>query len=208
MGEVHYLISEASKRTQVAISILQYWEQTLGLPSGHTEGKHRFYTEEDIQLFCCIKELLEQGIRMEDLKAVLPDLLHTKEKLVAAEKAKALSNTGSSADTVNTDKVLPDTAGNDPCVSSPDLMEQLSKQLSLHVKELLLSNNEVLQEALCQMITGQVAKDMKLLLQAQERQEEERFQRLDTLIRQQQAYRREVSRPAPVRAFQRLFGEA
>lgn len=195
MGEVHYLISEASKRTQVAISILQYWEQTLGLPS----GQHRFYTEEDIQLFCCIKELLEQGIRMEDLKVVLPDILQAKETLAAANKTAAISDP-------NVD--LSEASSEQKTISAPDFMDQLTKQLSLHMKELLLSNNEALQETLCQMITGQVSKDMKLLLQAQERQEEERFQRLDTLIRQQQAYRREVSRPAPARMFQRLFGEA
>ena len=61
MGDVHYMISEAAKHVGVESHVLRYWEEELDLPIGRTEMGHRHYTEEDIQLFSCIKELKEQG---------------------------------------------------------------------------------------------------------------------------------------------------
>ena len=62
MGDVHYMISEAAKHVGVESHVLRYWEEELDLPIGRTEMGHRHYTEEDIQLFSCIKELKEQGL--------------------------------------------------------------------------------------------------------------------------------------------------
>ena len=78
MGDVHYLISETAKRVGVESHALRHWEEELSLPIGRTEMGHRYYTEEDIQLFCCIKELKEQGVLLKEIKEILPDILHTK----------------------------------------------------------------------------------------------------------------------------------
>ena len=43
-------------------------EEELDLPIGRTEMGHRHYTEEDIQLFSCIKELKEQGLLLKEIK--------------------------------------------------------------------------------------------------------------------------------------------
>ena len=61
MGDVHYMISEAAKHVGVESHVLRYWEEELDLPIGRTEMGHRHYTEEDIQLFSCIKELTPEG---------------------------------------------------------------------------------------------------------------------------------------------------
>lgn len=78
-GSVHAFRSRQKNRRQK--DLLLYWEEYLRLPCGRTENGHRYYTNEDIRLFSCIKELLEQGIRISDLKEVIPDILHTKETL-------------------------------------------------------------------------------------------------------------------------------
>ena len=65
----------------------------------------------------------------------------------------------------------------------------------------LLENNQVLQEA----ITQSVIKEMGYLFLAQEQQEEERYKRLDSLIRQQQSYRKEYARSTPLRQLLRIF---
>ena len=36
---------------------------------------------DDARLYCCIKELYEQGVPISDLKALLPDIRRTKEQL-------------------------------------------------------------------------------------------------------------------------------
>lgn len=86
MGEVHYMISEASKRVNVETHVLRYWEEELELPIGRTEMGHRYYTEENIQLFRCIKELKEQGMFLKDLKAMIPDIIRLKEQKMSQAK--------------------------------------------------------------------------------------------------------------------------
>ena len=78
MGDVHYMISEVAKHVGVESHVLRYWEEELDLPIGRTEMGHRHYTEEDIQLFSCIKELKEQGLLLKEIKQLLPDMLRTK----------------------------------------------------------------------------------------------------------------------------------
>ena len=78
MGEVRYMISEASKRVNVETHVLRHWEEELGLKIGRTEMGHRYYTEEDVRLFNCIKELKEQGMLLKELKDLIPDMLRAK----------------------------------------------------------------------------------------------------------------------------------
>lgn len=164
MGEVRYMISEASKRVNVETHVLRHWEDELGLEIGRTEMGHRYYTEEDVRLFTCIKELKEQGLLLKELKELIPDMLKAKAK--TKEKAK----------------------------------EKEPKPLS-ELQAALLENNQVLQEN----ITQAVIKEMGYLFQAQDLQEEERYKKLDYLIRQQQSYRKEYAKATPLRQLRRIF---
>jgi DNA-binding transcriptional MerR regulator len=167
MGEVRYMISEAAKRVNMEAHVLRHWEEELGLTIGRTEMGHRYYTDEDVRLFNCIKELKEQGMLLKELKDLIPDMQKTRAKL--HEKKETESK--------NKEKPLSDL------------------QLAL------LENNQVLQEA----ITQSVIKEMGYLFLAQEQQEEERYKRLDSLIRQQQSYRKEYARSTPLRQLRRIF---
>lgn len=162
MGEVHYMISEAAKRVNMETHVLRHWEEELGLEIGRTEMGHRYYTEEDIRLFNCIKELKEQGMLLKELKDLIPDMLRTRAQKKAAEK------------------------------ETPQLSDL---QLAL------LENNQILQEA----ITQSVIKEVGYLFQAQDLQEEERYKKLDCLIRQQQSYRKEYARATPLKQLRRMF---
>jgi len=166
MGEVHYMISEAAKRVNMETHVLRHWEEELGLEIGRTEMGHRYYTEEDIRLFNCIKELKEQGMLLKELKELIPDILQARAKRKKQNQE------------------LPD--------NKPQLSEL---QLAL------LENNVVLQEA----ITQAVIKEVGYLFQAQDMQEEERYKKLDCLIRQQQSYRKEYARSTPFKQFKRIF---
>ena len=66
MGEVHYMISEAAKRVGVEAHVLRYWEEELDLPIGRTEMGHRYYTEDDIRLFHCSKDLKEPSMQLRE----------------------------------------------------------------------------------------------------------------------------------------------
>lgn len=172
MGEVRYMISEAAKQVNMETHVLRHWEEELGLTIGRTEMGHRYYTEEDIRLFNCIKELKEQGMLLKELKELIPDMLEAK----ARKKKKELKETAISAEL------------------------QAENHLS-DIQLALLENNQILQEA----ITQSVIKEMGYLFLAQEQQEEERYKKLDCLIRQQQSYRKEFARSTPLKQLRRIF---
>ena len=71
MGEVRFMISEAAKQVHVESHVLRYWEEELELVIGRTEMGHRYYTEDDIQLFCCIKKLKDAGMLLKDLNPLI-----------------------------------------------------------------------------------------------------------------------------------------
>ena len=60
--------------------MLRYWEEELDLPIGRTEMGHRYYTEDDIRLFHCIKDLKEQSMQLRELKTVIPELKKAREQ--------------------------------------------------------------------------------------------------------------------------------
>mgnify|MGYP000084440175 CR=1 FL=1 len=117
MGEVHYMISEAAKRVGVEAHVLRYWEEELDLPIGRTEMGHRYYTEDDIRLFHCIKDLKEQSMQLRELKTVIPELKKAREqkkkKLAEMEEREEQQNESDrrtacqgTAGSVDTDKFL------------------------------------------------------------------------------------------------------
>ena len=166
MGEVRYMISEAAKQVNMETHVLRHWEEELGLEIGRTEMGHRYYTEEDIRLFNCIKELKEQGMLLKELKELIPDLLRARK--MHQEQMQEL------------------------VTEEPQLSE---------LQMALLENNKILQEA----ITQTVIKEMGYLFQAQDMQDEERYKKLDCLIRQQQSYRKEYARSTPFKQLRRIF---
>ena len=189
MGEVHYMISEAAKRVNVETHVLRYWEEELDLTIGRTEMGHRYYTEEDLQLFHCIKELKEQGMLLKDLKTLIPDMLRTRNTL-RLRKLEAVANQSDNENDKRT-------------IESKAPTENEKKLTELQVA--LLENNKILEVSISQAVAGAVFREMDFLFQAQERQEEERYKKLDCLIRQQQTLRREAARPTPLKNLRRIF---
>lgn len=212
MGDVHYMISESAKQVGVESHVLRYWEEELNLPIGRTEMGHRYYTEDDIQLFSCIKELKEQGMQLKEIKEVIPDMLRAKKLLKTRQQTPSkpqiqhIQSTPDRPDTAglsteNTTSISPEVL-----TASPDL-EHIRSLFGKVMQETMANNNKILEENIFKSITEKVSKDMDFLLQAKERQEEDRYRKLDHLIRQQQASRKEASRPTPARYLRRIFGE-
>ena len=193
MGEVHYMISEAVKRVNVETHVLRYWEEELSLSIGRTEMGHRYYTEDDIQLFCCIKELKEQGIQLKELKGLIPDMLRTRDKLKLQKEPKEEPTVSNSV------------SEEQPDMASNASLEKIQLQIEEIFQHAMLENNKILEESVSQSISQAIIKEMNYLFQAQDRQEEDRYKKLDHLIRQQQTYRKESARSAPIRKLRKLF---
>ena len=193
MGEVHYMISEAAKRVNVETHVLRYWEEELSLSIGRTEMGHRYYTEDDIQLFCCIKELKEQGIQLKELKGLIPDMLRTRDKLKLQKEPKEDPTVSNSVSEEQLD------------MASNASLDKIQLQIEEIFQHAMLENNKILEESVSQSISQAIIKEMNYLFQAQDRHEEDRYKKLDHLIRQQQTYRKESGRSAPIRKLRKLF---
>lgn len=74
MGEIRYIISDASKKIDVEPHALRYWEEELGLDIPRNEMGHRYYREEDVKILKNVKLLKEQGFQLRAIKMILPNI--------------------------------------------------------------------------------------------------------------------------------------
>ena len=203
MGEVRFMISEAAKQVDVESHVLRYWEEELGLKIGRTEMGHRFYTDDDIQLFRCIKKLKDEGMMLKDLKPLIPELTETRMKLRSADDR---SNAPASDPAIGPVSELPDDAN---CTAAPgpdrEMLEQLRTLFGELFREILSENNGILKNDISSTVAADVVHEIDFLLQAKERQQEEHFRKLDSLIRQQQNHRKESARSNAVVKLRKLF---
>lgn len=232
MGEVRFMISEAAKKVHVESHVLRYWEEELGLSIGRTEMGHRYYTEDDIQLFCCIKRLKDEGMLLRDLKLLIPQLNETRNRLRQADKVSEKTTAKSAVKALAGAVAMPVTnaaapAGTNP-VSTPDSVEKSSAALPTAavtpdeiitrtqleqvrsllgdvLSEVVTDNNSTLTDQISKAVTSDILREMDDLFQAKERREEEHFRKLDSLIRQQQANRRESAKGNAVIRLKKIF---
>ena len=191
MGEVRFMISEAAKQVNVESHVLRYWEEELDLTIGRTEMGHRYYTKDDIQLFCCIKKLKNEGMLLKDLKPLIPELKEKKSKLKTPEKEKTQLQTVTSE---TGDILLP--------LNTIDQMRALVGDV---LREALNENNSILKNDISSTITTDVIHEMDFILEAKERRQEEHFRKLDMLIRRQQTARKESSKSGAIMKLKSIF---
>ena len=220
MGEVRFMISEAAKQVDVESHVLRYWEEELGLKIGRTEMGHRYYTNDDIQLFRCIKKLKDEGMLLRELKPLIPELKETRLKIKSGGTSKEAAASAPAPAPV---PAAPQVSSADPdpaasLASSPvsapesgDVMiplknvEQIRALVGDVFREALSENNTVLKKDISSTVTADVVHEMDFLLQAKERQQEEHFRRLDSLIRQQQATRKESAKGGAIMRLRKIF---
>lgn len=177
MGEVRFMISEAAKQVNVESHVLRYWEEELDLTIGRTEMGHRYYTKDDIQLFCCTKNSKRRNA-LKDLKPLIPELKEKKSKLKTPEKEKTQLQTVTSE---TGDILLP--------LNTIDQMRALVGDV---FREALNENNSILKNDISSTITTDVIHEMDFILEAKERRQEEHFRKLDMLIRRQQTAQKRI----------------
>lgn len=220
MGEVRFMISEAAKQVDVESHVLRYWEEELDLKIGRTEMGHRYYTNDDIQLFRCIKKLKDEGMLLRELKPLIPELKETRLKIKSGGTSKETAASAPSPAPVPGAPPVsaPYSSPASPLASTPvsapesgDVMiplknvEQMRALVGDVFREALSENNTVLKKDISSTVTADVVHEMDFLLQAKERQQEEHFRRLDSLIRQQQATRKESAKGGAIMRLRKIF---
>ena len=177
MSEVRYMISDAARLVDVEAHVLRYWEEELDLPIGRNEMGHRYYTEENIQLFQRIRELKDQGVQLKAIKMLIPEL-EQGETQVAHLLAKV-------------DKLPTPVDGQ--AVAQEEKMQQFQCIMSRLISEALEDHTEKMGQEISTQVSGHVIKEMDYLLRMKEEREDERFKRLDEAIRSSQKARKERS---------------
>ena len=207
MGEVRFMISEAAKQVDVESHVLRYWEEELGLTIGRTEMGHRYYTKDDIRLFCCIKKLKDEGMLLRDLKPLIPELKETRLKFKKPDSTVKPAAVTTPAPAESSAASVPSTETTEAVevVIPIDKVEQMRALVGDVFREALAENNSILKNDISSTVTTDVMDEMDFLFQAKDRQQEEHFRKLDTLIRQQQAARRESAKGNPIMKLRRLF---
>lgn len=199
MGEVHYMISEAAKRVGVEAHVLRYWEEELDLPIGRTEMGHRYYTEDDIRLFHCIKDLKEQSMQLRELKTVIPELKKAREqkkkKLAEMEERENSRMSQTEGQLVKAQPEVVDT----------DKFLQVQSFIGEALQKVIVENNTKLAQEVSHTVSKNVLGEMETLFHLKEQKEEEHYRKLDSLIRQQQQIRRESVKISPVGKLRKLL---
>ena len=214
MDEVHYLISDASKKVDVEAHVLRYWEEELELDIPRNEMGHRYYTDLHIRLFKQVKNLKEKGYQLKAIKHALNQVLKNEGEaqaelsdeilerdMNAALKEFKEEDAGTTLSTVKNEGM--------PVAAMEEKMEQFQQIMNLIIGRALEVNNEKLSQDISCLVNEKMGKELEYLLQASDQKEEERFRQLDEILRSYQKGGQAEAAAAKVPFFKRRrFGRS
>lgn len=189
MAEIHYLISDASKKVDVESHVLRYWEDELELAIPRNEMGHRYYTEAHIRLFQQIKELKEKGYQLKAIKTALDKIMEDgkepviPDELLEEQVTRALKESAVVADSGEGETGLAEVHQTAQVVIAQEKMEQFQEIMNHIIGRALEVNNEQLSQDVSSMVNDKVVKELEYLMRVKDEKEEERFKQLDELLR-------------------------
>ena len=214
MDEVHYLISDASKKVDVEAHVLRYWEDELELDIPRNEMGHRYYTDLHIRLFKQVKNLKEKGYQLKSIKHALNQVLkkdgkaqgELSDEILERDMNAALREFKEEDGGTSLSTVKGDTGS---VVAIEEKMEQFQQIMNLIIGRALEVNNEKLSQDISSLVNDKMGKELEFLLQASDQKEEERFRQLDETLRAYQKGGQAEAAAAKVPFFKRRkFGRS
>lgn len=174
VAEQKFMISDAAKMVAVEAHVLRFWEEELELTIGRTEQGHRYYTRENLEVFQKIKELKEEGLQLKAIKTILKELEKREKPEEAAEE---------------TEKEEEDAHQLELVQKNTEKLRQFELLVTDIVDKVVKENNEFLQS----QIESAFSKEVDYMMHMQEKREEERYRRLDEVIRERQRNGKQVA---------------
>ena len=179
-----YLISEAARLTGVEAHVLRFWEEELKLEIPRNEQGHRYYTEDDIDVFERIKNMKLQGYPLKNIK----DSLEQREtNAKQMDPGQDLEKRGELTPEPTTKNIsIPIHFAKE---RSQGAMTQADKLVEFEsivydiVTEALRNNNEYQAREISDRVGDKVVKEMNYLMRENEEQLETHFRKLDEAIR-------------------------
>lgn len=177
MAEKRYIISDAAKIIEVEAHVLRYWEEELDVQIPRNELGHRYFTDYYIELFKKVKDLKDEGFQLKAIKMFMPELMK-KDDVSAYDLLKTCD--------------------------VPPVMEKISKEdkqlaqfqdiISDVVKNALKENSDDFGREVSEIVSDNVTREIDYLMHLREKQEEERFRKLDETIRNYQQAEKEQAK--------------
>ena len=192
MAEIHYLISDASKKVDVESHVLRYWEDELELAIPRNEMGHRYYTEAHIRLFQQIKELKEKGYQLKAIKTALDKIMEDgkdpviPDELLEESVTRALTERAVVTDSGDGETGLAEVQNTAQVMIAQEKMEQFQEIMNHIIGRALEVNNEQLSQDVSSIVNDKVVKELEYLMRVKDEKEEERFKQLDELLRSYQ----------------------
>ena len=186
MDEVHYLISDASRKVDVEAHVLRYWEEELELGIPRNEMGHRYYTDFHIRLFKQVKNLKEKGYQLKAIKHALEQMKkdgklegELTDELLEQDMDAALKELKEEESTA----MVAAGEGMPLSASAEEKMAQFQQMMNLIIGRALEVNNEKLSQDISRMVNDKVLKEIDYLMRVADERDEERFRQLDETIR-------------------------
>lgn len=214
MKEDHYLIKEAANLVGVETHVLRYWEEELKMEIHRNDLGHRYYTQKDVENLKRVKELKDRGLQLKAIR----NYLEMRKEQISKEQQKKLSvenKKSGSEDEESLSKEEKDSVSNrkreqeehaakgteqksivpvkELHVSNEEKMIQFQKLMNKIVAEAIEENNELIGKSAGTYAAQAMAGQVMELSKDQERQAEERFQKLDRTLREIQQARLEAA---------------
>ena len=189
MNEVRYMISDAAKLLDVEAHALRYWEEELDLKIPRNEMGHRYYREQEIKVLEKIKLLKDKGFQLRAIKMEIEGMNDEKEEKsleAKTDKVRPLSLVKAKNDSSGAETVVAE-------MSSQEKMQQFREIMGEIIGEVIRNNNEELCQNIGYTVSEQVLKEMDYLARDKEERDEERYRRLDEIIREIQKGRQEAA---------------
>lgn len=188
MEEKRYMISDASRMLNVESHVLRYWEEELDINIPRTEMGHRYYTEEHINLLKYIRDLKRQGYGLRAIKSLIKD----NKKRVGCNKEFRNVKNMKIEDSLHFSDSIEDGFFNAPAHKEmqPTLtnrkMEQFQEIMDNIVSKALKASTQNLSKELSDNVSENVLKGINYMMRVQDEKEEERYKKLDELMRSRQ----------------------
>ena len=191
-----YMISDAAKNVKVEAHVLRYWEEELKLPVKRNEMGHRFYTEEDINLFRRVKDLKDQGLQ---LKAIRNLLARERQEQGQPEPVTSFlpdSQSRKEAEDMGKRRVLMVHHGEVLPIEETKAEKSMRLQQLLHsmIADAVQSNNQDICQEIIQEVKSSILKELDYQFRMQEEKDDEReadrdarneehYKKLDNMLR-------------------------
>lgn len=180
-------IKDAARELNVEAHVLRYWEEELGLDIKRNDMGHRAYSDRDIRMFRRIMELKDQGLSLKDIRDGISE--HKNQDEENKVRRVSLSNVTDAEEKIDNCRE----ENRDEIKVVDFKTAQLQSVMNKLVANALRENKGIITSSIRAEITEDVMKQMDVIISEKEQREEERFRKLDEVLRKLQQSNEEVA---------------